>query len=268
LVVVAKEEDGVETVDGPEVQEAMGTFDADPGLLSMETLDVWQACTAPSASVGVSPVVGQTGFKLFDLNVGSGDPLEFGVDDRLGHAAGEGVQAHTLNVMGFVAEDGLVQDLTAEGSPARTVLGEADVRLNKDSRGLMGSRNHSRGILRLAVLLKKSLLCPPPRRGKPSLSKKDGTAGSVSIAADRRGAKLGQSGTSGLSVEDRATSLLLRASDPSGSDAQRSEADKQQFHGQFAASLQSEMLGDMRHVLGIPVGVTGGLEVLATDADD
>ncbi|CAN6183133.1 unnamed protein product [Urochloa humidicola] len=139
--------------------------------------------------------------------------------------------------------------------PKRPILGVADVRLNKDT----NQRPHSKGIARLSVPLKKALLCNPAVRSKPTHLKKHSD----------KGQKPTPSANIHLSVDEKATALLMRSTATIGENEIPTDEAKEKFAEQLVDPMESGFVTNMRSLFGLTVnGLGTGLEVLAIDADD
>ncbi|CAO2035919.1 unnamed protein product [Urochloa humidicola] len=188
-------------------------------------------CAASVGPEGMNgPVEGASKAPLFDLNVGCGDG-----------------------------------SCTLGADSARIILGGADARLNKEKKTMGGPKAHAKGMARFAVPLKKSLLCNPPVKCRTGQGKKCSVlpAGPVKISTAT------SAPTSTMSIEDKATSLLLEA----GGIISKGEAvtadGEEQFGERFVEHITLEMEGEMRKVFGLNVGGAGErLNPLALDAEE
>ncbi|CAO2205003.1 unnamed protein product [Urochloa humidicola] len=144
-----------------------------------------------------------------------------------------------------------------ERPPSRPVLGGAEERLNKEST----HKTSSKGISRFSVPLRKALLCTPAVRTKATHPRKH--------AAADKGHKNKGSGSTHLPLEEKATSILLRAADIIKEGEIPTDETKEHFVEQFIDPMQPDLVGNMRDVFGLTMnGIGHGLEVLAADADD
>jgi hypothetical protein len=145
---------------------------------------------------------------------------------------------------------------------ARPVLGAADTRLNKDARASSGSRNQFRAMAMFAVPLKKSLLCTPNTRNKATLGKK--VAGPDQ---EKRVTRQGKHASAVLSLDDRATAVLLQAAGTGDHSGPLTDEMKMKFYEQLADPMSDALVGSMRQTFGLPAEGEGGLLALAADAD-
>ncbi|CAL4969089.1 unnamed protein product [Urochloa decumbens] len=143
----------------------------------------------------------------------------------------------------------------------RDILGPAEGRLNKHSKEQVGHKNGPRGMLRLAVPLKKALLCPPVNKPKTPRAKKPPNADDInSVLKNHKGTT--------LALDERATALLMRTSGVLGDNEQPSDSSLAVFGNQFVSPMQDDLLGDMRATFGMPLnGGADSLSALLCDAD-
>jgi hypothetical protein len=139
----------------------------------------------------------------------------------------------------------------------RAILGAADDRLNKEARGAVAPRVHARGIARLAVPFKKALVNAPVERSKTIQSKKPAHA-----EKPIRGVP------GNLSIDEKATMVLIRAADANAKVNLLSDDLKQNFYGQFAEATQEGLVRNMRTVFGLSADGVGSLAVLADEASE
>lgn len=141
---------------------------------------------------------------------------------------------------------------------------EASGRLNREPRNHPGPRGLGRGIAMFSIPLKKALLCNPAVRPKSTLSKKK-----YAHELDRKENGVGSSGSVSLTVDDKASAMLMRASGITGDHEAPTEVAHQQFVGQFVDPMQAGLAGGLRDVFGMQqIGNGGSLEVLVADADE
>jgi hypothetical protein len=90
------------------------------------------------------------------------------------------------------------------------VLGLADGRMNKEAHEHSGLRTGTRGVVCLAVPLRKSLLCTPQARTKGAHSRKCVVGEETGmVQGDKRNCKDSVKGLLGHSLVDQATNMLL-----------------------------------------------------------
>ncbi|CAL4966005.1 unnamed protein product [Urochloa decumbens] len=182
---------------------------------------------------------------MFDLN------LECEIEEEL-HEPVHNLQS----VVNAPSRDADVQD--------RTVLGPAEGRLNKHAKDHGGYKAGSRGIARLAVPLKKSLLCPPAHKPKAPHIKKSTCVEGKSDGANE---KIKLKGAS-IPLDEKATVLLMQASGIISGSELPTAADQERFGIQFVAPLQDDILGDMRNTFGLMrEGGADKFSTLICDAD-
>jgi hypothetical protein len=135
--------------------------------------------------------------------------------------------------------------------------------------GREGNRGTSCVLARLAVPLKKSLLCSPMvLKPKASVSKKN--SGVVSAApGERKSGRAPRKQGVSATIEEQATGLLMRTSGVLGENGMPSEHDKENFSGQFFVPLMQDVVGGMRAVFGLPEeGGANSMGALVHDGDD
>lgn len=160
-------------------------------------------------------------------------------------------------------------DLNTDGG--RVVLGNANGRMNKDCRDHAGHRpSSSRGLVKYIVPLKKSLLCNLMPRLKTANVKKSHAMDALNGPFGRpRTNKSSRSGSE-RSLDDQATLVLMRATGVVGGPDVPTELDKCKLGEKFVAPLETDLVGGVRTILGLPTdGGTdclGGL-VMAVDGD-
>ncbi|CAN6290769.1 unnamed protein product [Urochloa humidicola] len=180
---------------------------------------------------------------LFDLNMECGLPEELDLP------------SHEMEVDN-------VQD-------SRKILGTAEGRLNKEARDNAGHKSQQRGLARLAIPLKKSLLCNPTPRPRTNTNKKNSNAETKRIETPGGRELKGNVNSQMASVDDKATLLLLKSCGVAVDKSMITEDDQIQFGAKFVMPLQAEMVSDMRGALGMAEeGGAGCLHTLAGVADE
>ena len=116
---------------------------------------------------------------------------------------------------------------------------------------------------RLVAPVRESILHTPPIRTR---AKASGVA--PEPKSERRSVRLASKLTSGLTVEEQATALLLKKCGVSVAASIPTTAEQIQFHQTFLGPLQHEVLGDMREAFGLPEGeAADSLGPLLIDAE-
>ncbi|CAL4951887.1 unnamed protein product [Urochloa decumbens] len=161
----------------------------------------------------------------------------------------------------------VVEDVSQEGDVTqerddqivRASLYPTDDRLNKRDHG--SHRPSTRGVARLVVPLKKSLLCNPVHRSKTPHTKK---------AATTCGTVQGKENSfAGGSLDEKAAAFLMKASGIIGANEQPSESAHLLFGNQFTMPMQEDTLGDMRVAFGLPENAgTDIFSALLSDATE
>lgn len=160
--------------------------------------------------------------------------------------------------------DSTFSDIVADPTDATNILRDANSRSNKESRGIVTAREPARSMAKYDVPLKKSLLCGPMSRCKMTQPKKT----VVTVAADAQGADRRTRQQQVLSLEERATYVLLKAAKVADSIEKPTDEARNKLFGQFAEPLLGTIVGGMRHAFGLPDVGPGNLEALAADAED
>ncbi|CAL4962704.1 unnamed protein product [Urochloa decumbens] len=127
----------------------------------------------------------------------------------------------------------------------------------KEGKGHMANRAAPRGISCFTVPLKRSLLCTPILKPKNGCVKQ--CSNSVSAAVKQRE---GKKGNKVLPVEEKATTILMKASDIIGEDETVTESAQEKFGGLFVDPMEAGLMGNMRNALGMPSG--GGADEFST----
>ncbi|CAL5091190.1 unnamed protein product [Urochloa decumbens] len=130
----------------------------------------------------------------------------------------------------------------------RPILSDADGRLNKIANDPTSRRSGSRGLIRLAVPLRKSLLCTPVPKLKPSHNRKNVEVGDAGEGKSSKQISF----TLARSVDEKATILLMKASGIIADQEQPDEIAYQQFGTQFAQPMQPDLVGGMRVTFDLP----------------
>ncbi|CAL5025649.1 unnamed protein product [Urochloa decumbens] len=151
-----------------------------------------------------------------------------------------------------------------EGNDGRDILAPADERLNKQGKELPSHKTGPKGMARLAIPLKKSLLCTPAHKPKTQHYKKSATA--TEMMAGRRDKQVNKIAAG--SIDNRATALLMKTSGILGDNELPSEAALNQLGTQFVLPMKEDLLGDMRTAFGMPESGADALGALLADADD
>jgi hypothetical protein len=120
-----------------------------------------------------------------------------------------------------------------------------------------------RGIVRLAVQLKKSLLCTPMTpRPKAAYNKKSaGADGTRNCVAECKGGKPVRKQQTHSTVGEHATTLLLKVGGVLVDNEVVSAQAKDLFGEKLVQPLVSDVVGNLRHVLGLPP--SGGVDCLS-----
>ncbi|CAL5018605.1 unnamed protein product [Urochloa decumbens] len=175
----------------------------------------------------------------------------------------EEVGGKALNVaVDKISSEGHKAPVSDGGLHQREVLTPADGRLNKQ--GKEPQKSTARGLARLVVPLKKSLLFPPVHKTKAPCSNKNACADKPTAAEPGR--KCHQAAN--MSLDDKATALLMQASGIIEDGAQLSDSSRLTFSNQFVTHVQNDLLGEMRIALKMPDD--GGVDILTAllcDAD-
>ncbi|CAL4919180.1 unnamed protein product [Urochloa decumbens] len=154
-----------------------------------------------------------------------------------------------------------------KASAQRVILGTAEDRLNKDAKGVSNNKAPPKSVSRFAIPLKKALMCNPAARIRAPGVKK--TSHSECDLPDKEKKKGGRAAIkrSTLSIDEQATTLLMRASGVIGESDLPTEAAHQQFNEQFVDPLLQEPVCDIRIALGLPGnGHADVLGVLVSEA--
>ncbi|CAL4964633.1 unnamed protein product [Urochloa decumbens] len=123
-------------------------------------------------------------------------------------------------------------------------------------------RKHAKGLARLVVPLKKSLLCNPTPRPKAQHGKK--AAAEPPVTPGGKNTKGGSKGT----VEEQAAVFLIRNSGIVNATGHIKDSDQQHFGEQFFKPIQDTLVGNMRSAFGLPSeGQLDSLGALAIDAE-
>jgi hypothetical protein len=197
-------------------------------------------CGGPVAVVGPSADVG------FDLNMG----LEEAQEELSG----------PVDVLGqTVFEANMGSDVTG----LCAVLGAADGWLNKVLRESEGNMGLCRGVPKFIAPLRKSLLCNPTTKVKTPSCKKPVNP-KQQFKKNVKGSLKG-----GLTVEEKATTLLLRSSGLVMEGTQVTKELHDQFGEQFIEPISGDMAQGLRSALGITVEGAGSvLDALLVDAEE
>ncbi|CAL5086217.1 unnamed protein product [Urochloa decumbens] len=158
--------------------------------------------------------------------------------------------------------DGNIDGADKDRNGGEGILQPADERLNKQRREHTSQKTRTKGMSRIVIPLKKSLLCTPtPKPKMPHIKK---TAAGTELAAGIRD-KNANKGLSG-SVDDKATALLMKTSGIIGDNELPSEAALMQFGTQFVMPMKEDLIGDMRVTFGMPEDGPDALGALVGDA--
>ncbi|CAN6312545.1 unnamed protein product [Urochloa humidicola] len=142
----------------------------------------------------------------------------------------------------------------------RAALGSAEGRLNKLPKE--GRKPGSKGVARLAVPLKKSLLCPPAIKPKTQQIKKSSCTENAVIA--QTGKKCAN-----MSIDEKATALLLKTTGIVTDKEKISDTAVMQFGNQFVTPLQNDLLGEMRGAFNMRENEGADMfSALISDAED
>ncbi|CAN6276982.1 unnamed protein product [Urochloa humidicola] len=174
-------------------------------------------------------------------------------------------QSFDLNVAVQAAEE--IGQSKGMQPTIRKVLGAADTRLNKEGKEHSGQKTFGKGILRLAVPLKKSLLCNPAHKAKTGQPKKQAEASSQ-LMPDRKVGRNSAKGFTNASMEDKATSFLLESCGIIEKNGRITAAAEEQFGEQFINQMKADLVGNMRTAFALPVGAEGVIDVLAVEAEE
>ncbi|CAL5060194.1 unnamed protein product [Urochloa decumbens] len=153
--------------------------------------------------------------------------------------------------------DGLISNGLAQEkmTPGRHVLGHAEGRLNKEVGERAGHKSSPRGLARLTIPLRKSLLCNPSPRPKAPAMKKQATA-----EPGKRTTK-GSGINPSVTIDDQATEFLLKATGNIIQDNESTDQKQQRLGEQFVSTIQENTVEDMRTAFGLPA--IGGVDVLS-----
>ncbi|CAN6349849.1 unnamed protein product [Urochloa humidicola] len=189
------------------------------------------------------------------------------------HAVNEEQENLPPNSVGFmqnVADEGLFTE--EQGVEA---LQESRLPSGNEDNGGMGKKQREgkehmihktapRGIPRLAVPLKRSLLCNPSAKPKNSAMKKCSKHEIASLKESAGGKKY-----QALPIEIQASTLLMKASDIIKDKEEISDEAHDKFGEQFVEQMNASLVGNLREALGLPdVGGPDVLRALTVDADD
>lgn len=150
----------------------------------------------------------------------------------------------------------------------RSVLGGAEKRLNREVRDQGNHKSQSRGMARLIVPLKRSLLCNPVPRPKSFHAKKVSVDSSDVAPADKRSTRAGNKSNVRLPAEEQATALLMKTC---GIDEGMLHAQEgsQKLGEKFVSPMQADLVGGMRVALGLTAdGGVGALDALVSDVGE
>ncbi|KAF8653172.1 hypothetical protein HU200_062621 [Digitaria exilis] len=162
-----------------------------------------------------------------------------------------------------VVEDINIASVQEGKQMGREVLGPVEDRLNKHGKDHSGHGAATRGLTRIAIPLKKSLLCGPPMKPKMTHSRKN--TGAVE-AAQVHHMRKGQKGTCST-IDEKATTLLMKTSGIYVENEQPSQAAHEQFRGQFVSTMQGSLISDYRVTFGMSeIGEPDNLAVLIGEA--
>ncbi|CAL5037355.1 unnamed protein product [Urochloa decumbens] len=152
----------------------------------------------------------------------------------------------------------------------RLILGVADERLNKEVKDRAGQKTQSRGLARLIIPLRKSLLCQPSAKPRGTTTKKQNHATITGAdQADPSALKAVLKDQPQRTVDEKATHLLLKASGIFQQGDILTDEVQQQFGEKFVTPIQTELLTDMRGALGMALdGGSGCLDVLINEAEE
>jgi hypothetical protein len=205
----------------------------------------------------------------FDLNVGCEEAhLELG---WVATGLNEPSIPDDVQFSDQAAEVALTDSSTMSHQDAglRAVLGNAEGRINKDRQELGLPKNQGRGVPKFVAPLRKSLLCNPFVKTKPMTGKKTSTEGQQMSQVAKKNIKLAVKGSTGMTIEEKATILLMKTSGMAVEGEAVSDALQDQFGGQFVNQMDEALVGDMRTAFGI-AGERGvnDFEALAVDDDE
>ncbi|CAL5085642.1 unnamed protein product [Urochloa decumbens] len=158
--------------------------------------------------------------------------------------------------------DGLDANGTGKEDCAdRISLGPAEARLNKQGKDHPGHKTGIKGIARLAVPLKKTLLCTPIHKPKiPQNKKNNSIEDAVQLKRNSKGPC--------LAIDEQAATLLMKTSGALGASELPSEMAQEKFGKQFVTPLHVGTVGDMRKAFGLSDTGADVLEALVCEADD
>lgn len=116
-------------------------------------------------------------------------------------------------------------------------------------------------LARFAVPVKKSVLQTPPLKTKPASVKKPANRPPLEekqvaseVKSERRSSRLANKPSSGLSVEEQATALLIKKCGITVSSKSPSVAEQNKFHTTFVGPMEDSVVGGMREAFGLPEG--------------
>ncbi|CAN6246949.1 unnamed protein product [Urochloa humidicola] len=199
---------------------------------------------AARQDVGPANELGQMGL----LKTVAGPIQQTSSEDSVSHD----VPGQALNFDLNVACPNLVGEFLNEelhAQPDITILGAAQGRLNKEH---TGQKVAVRGVNRYAVPLKRALLCTPLMRPKVSQAKKHPSESSSAGQNVRRHNKNVHKSVLGISLDEQATTMLVRTVGVLREGDKLTEEAIQQFGEQLAAPLHADVVGDMRAKIGLP----------------
>lgn len=169
-----------------------------------------------------------------------------GLAEELPELAAGQTQQSVLEEMLTGREEGAPEELV-HLADASLVLCDADGRLNKEPL----PRNQYRGVPRYAAPQGKSLLCNPGHKSKSSTCKKASSEAFPPNQSVKKNVKTTIKGNSTRSVDERATTLLLKTSALVTGSEPATAAIHEQFGGQFVGPMDDALVGGMRTVFGI-----------------
>ncbi|CAO2203873.1 unnamed protein product [Urochloa humidicola] len=190
--------------------------------------------------------------------VGGNVPEAQGANAELSQAVVNVLQEEENQINVDKANVDSVTTLSSSEMVQESVLSPVDAGCSQmNAKDLNPNKQSTRGISRLAVPLKRSLLCNPIIKPKLTTVKKCNS--SVSAALKQR---VGRRGSRVIPVEEKATAMLLKSSDIIGEEETVSEVAQEKFGEQFVGPLGSDLMCNMRNALGMLAA--GGVDVLST----
>ncbi|CAL4993205.1 unnamed protein product [Urochloa decumbens] len=150
----------------------------------------------------------------------------------------------------------------------RAILQDATDLLNTGARELPVHRPGTKGLSRFVIPLRKSLLCQPVHKTKTPKPRRQAPEDGQLVAVGKKTAVHGQSTQT---IDEQATSFLMKTTGTIVGDEEMSEEAQLRFGSRFVMPLHNDTIGDMRVAFDLPAeGNADKLSPLmaVTDLDD